>query len=240
MDDKLLVFLHIPKTGGTTLSDIFRKSTSYAPGEIVDHLTQEAIHNQYGELSEQERNAVKVILGHHFYGIHEIFAKPPAYFTMLREPVDRVISQYYFLKNYPGFYQEALKDMSFEEYIDWDPQAQNGQTKLISGTNEVTGIEKALEHLNQFELVGVTEMFNESLFFLNRKFGWNVEQYQKVNITKARPAVHEVPDTILKKIEQANPLDIELYKIAKMNLEKQVLALSDKERAELMKIKGDF
>lgn len=62
---------------------------------------------------------------------------------MMRNPIERVISLYYFLKTYPGYYEENMKNMSFEEYIDWDPQAKNGQIHQICGLNSQLSLEKA-------------------------------------------------------------------------------------------------
>jgi len=237
MDDKLAVFLHIPKTGGTTLSNIFKNTVALGKDEIVDHLSNEAIYAKYKHAAEAEKTKVKAVLGHYSFGVHELFPNPPAYFTMLREPVDRVISLYYFLRDYPGYYQNHMKNMSFEAYLDWDRQAKNGQTTLISGKNPPS-LDTALANLRRFSFIGLTEMFNESLYLLNKQFHWNVDQYKKANITKSRPAVDQVPVPIRKKIERYNEMDIYIYKKVKADLVRQIRSLSDRERAEIGNIKG--
>jgi Sulfotransferase family len=219
MEKKLIIFMHIPKTGGTTLNDIFKKS--YAENEIYDHVPLEAMRNHFSQLKE-DKKVIKAISGHHFYGIHDLFSKPYTYFTMMRNPIERVISLYYFLKTYPGYYEENMRNMSFEEYIDWDPQARNGQIHQICGQNSQLSLEKAKENLKVFEVVGITEMFNESLLLLKNKFNWANIEYKKENVTKSRPRISEVSPKIIKKIEKNNELDIELYEFIKSNFIKQL------------------
>ncbi|MED4116868.1 sulfotransferase family 2 domain-containing protein [Priestia megaterium] len=220
MEKKLIIFMHIPKTGGTTLNDIFKKS--YAENEIYDHVPLEAMRNHFSQLKEEDKKEIKAISGHHFYGIHDLFSKPYTYFTMMRNPIERVISLYYFLKTYPGYYEENMRNMSFEEYIDWDPQARNGQIHQICGQNSQLSLEKAKENLKVFEVVGITEMFNESLLLLKNKFNWANIEYKKENVTKSRPRISEVSPKIIKKIEKNNELDIELYEFIKSNFIKQL------------------
>ncbi|MDD1516000.1 sulfotransferase family 2 domain-containing protein [Priestia megaterium] len=225
MQKKLIIFMHIPKTGGTTLNEIFKRS--YTENEIYDHVPLEAMSKHFSQLKEEDKKRIKAVSGHHFYGIHDLFSRPYTYFTMMRNPIDRVISLYYFLKTYPGYYEENMRNMSFEEYIDWDSQARNGQIHQICGQNSQLSLEKAKENLKTFEVVGITEMFNESLLLLKDKLGWNDIAYKRKNVTKSRPLLQEVPTEIIKKNKKNNQLDIELYEFAKSDLIKQLSDLKE-------------
>lgn len=65
-------------------------------------------------------------------------------------------------------------------------------------------------------------MFNRSLLLLKKKFKWGNIKYKKVNVTKSRPLLNEVPIDIIKKIEKHNELGIELFQYIKSNFIKQI------------------
>jgi len=48
MKDKLIIFMHIPKTGGTTLNEIFAKL--YGQNEIYDHIPIERMEENFNQL----------------------------------------------------------------------------------------------------------------------------------------------------------------------------------------------
>ena len=41
----------------------------------------------------------KIVTGHFKYGLHNFFRRKPRYITFLREPLDRAVSHYYFIKD---------------------------------------------------------------------------------------------------------------------------------------------
>ncbi|WP_445487020.1 sulfotransferase family 2 domain-containing protein [Niallia sp. 03133] len=228
-DKAVSVFIHIPKTGGTTLNEIFKRQ--YNSKKFHDHDSYNGEIKTLDELNEHEKNKILAVAGHHFYGDHEYFNKPFRYFTMLRNPVDRVISLYYFLQTFPGY--ERVKDMSLEEYILAEPEAQNNQTVLICGDFVNPDLDTAKERLKTFQIVGVTDMFDESLFFLKKEFNWKKVNYTKKNITKNRPLKEEISSDLINLIKEYNALDIELYYFAKQLLEEKINNLDSKEKVQL-------
>ncbi len=56
MGKKLIIFIHIPKTGGTTLNEIFKRS--YAENEIYDHVPVEAMNEHFSQLKEENKNKI--------------------------------------------------------------------------------------------------------------------------------------------------------------------------------------
>lgn len=53
MGKKLIIFIHIPKTGGTTLNEIFKRS--YAENEIYDHVPVEVMNEHFNQLKEENK-----------------------------------------------------------------------------------------------------------------------------------------------------------------------------------------
>src|SRR6185295_12324969 len=89
-----LIFLHIPKAAGTTLQDFILRH--YKPGGKAFRFTghQDQL-NALAAMTEAERNEIDVFAGHVHFGIHEKLSEPATYLTMLRDPVERIISHYY-------------------------------------------------------------------------------------------------------------------------------------------------
>ncbi len=227
----LIIFLHIPKTGGTTLNSIFTRQ--YTVKEFHNHDLFDRKVIPLSELNEEHKIRINAVSGHHFYGVHEFFNKPYRYFTMLRHPVDRVLSLYYYLKekNYPGY--EWMKEMTLEEFIEASPEAHNNQTTLLCGYLTNPDVELAKERLKSFDLAGVTELFDESLYLLKKKFKWKNINYRSINITKSRLKKEEVPEETIRLIEKYNEMDMEIYLYSKKLLLDKLDNLSVKEKRRL-------
>jgi hypothetical protein len=101
MDRQALIFLHIPKTAGTTLNRIIE--WQYNPLSIftLDPYRFRATAERFMTLSEERRRRIQVVRGHLYYGLHETSPAGATYITMLREPVARFLSSYYFILRRP-------------------------------------------------------------------------------------------------------------------------------------------
>src|SRR5438128_12090457 len=83
VDREALIFLHIPKTAGTTLNRII--DWQYNPVSIftVDPHRIRATVARFKTFSEQRRRRFRVVRGHLRYGIHEFVAKVTTYMTLM-------------------------------------------------------------------------------------------------------------------------------------------------------------
>ena len=92
--EPVLVFAHLPKTGGTTLNHImFEKFPRKKVFRIEDHLYRET----FLQMSDEKRNEFDCITGHVPPCIHNFISRPCRYIMLLREPLERAISNYYFI-----------------------------------------------------------------------------------------------------------------------------------------------
>ena len=191
--NKTIIFLHVPKAAGTTLRHFiqknYRSDEMYWISSSDPSLSQAALINYPLE----KKQKLKFIGGHLSFGLHEYIPSNCSYFTLLREPVDRVISLYYFIKNIKSDPRHTeVSKMSLCGFVKSGitVEVDNGQTRLISGIDFLHGysgtyqaihfgkcgqnvLEVAKNNLdNHFDLVGILEKFGQSLYLLRHFYGW--------------------------------------------------------------------
>ncbi len=213
-----VIFVHIPKAAGGTLRQIIARN--YGRGEVLHlHGTDSALR----ELDDDARRRLKAVMGHWRFGLHELLPQPATYITMLREPVDRIVSMYYYVlreKKHRMHEQVAGSGMTLEEYVRLPVgELDNGQTRLISGAQGVAPnacgpelLARAKENLSRhYSVVGLKERFDDSLVLMREALGWRQVPFEKRHVARSRPSKEEVPRDILSVIEERNRLDEELY-----------------------------
>jgi len=232
--------MHLQKTAGTTFSRIL--GSLYKNEEVYDidgrHF-RESI-KSFKALPESERNAFNVIKGHMFFGLHESVSRSFSYITILREPLSRVISNYYMALERPRFpFHEEIVNMTFEQFMHHGvlPALDNGMTRMISGCDLDTVpygkctadmLQKAIENIKKYFLVGLTERFRESLIYFKHLLGWEaVPAYQNYNITKNKPANVQIPDKSLRSVEKYIELDRQLYRFCSDLFDKRIREFDD-------------
>ncbi|HEX5176666.1 MAG TPA: hypothetical protein VFV83_06540, partial [Chthoniobacteraceae bacterium] len=163
-----------------------------------------------------------IFKGHMLFGLHAILPQPATYITVLREPVDRVLSSFYFMRNYklhPLYWKFRFEHWSLEDFVRRSPR-DNVQCKILAGveyarpcTAEI--YERAKENLLRcFSVVGLSERFEESLALMKLRFGWKLPRYASFNVSRTRPRKADVPRSTLDLIEEKNSFDISLYQYA--------------------------
>lgn len=222
-----VIFLHIHKAAGTTLHRIVERQ--YDPAQVWSF---DESHNfdDFQRLSEIQRAGIRMLKGHMIFGMHEWMPGESTYFTLLREPIERAISFYYWIRRNPHHHHYDLitsEDLSLEEYLETGQanMMDNGQTRMLAGvlqyefpfgecTEEL--LEAAKFNLTEsFSVVGLVERFDETLLLLKRAFGWNDVYYAQQNVTRNRPGRGDLPQATLELLAEQNGLDLQLYGYAK-------------------------
>jgi hypothetical protein len=230
------VFLHIPKTAGSTMRFILR--AQYAKEHLLhlkgDPTMVETLHNfKMGDGAGREN--IQLLSGHIEFGIHEYLPLPADYFTLLRDPIDRILSDYYYIlrtPTHPRYEEMTRKKMSIEAYIE-QGILENAQTRLISGTwltnprqCDRKSLEMAKENLkNHFVVVGLTNRFDETLLLLQKALGWQNIVYAKRNVTRNRPGLEAVSDGDLAAMKQVSEFDAELFKYVTQTFDEKLASL---------------
>ena len=126
---RLIVFTHIDKTAGTSFIDTLI-TPNYPDG--IGGIMQGAGFkgNLFALLSRPA-----LIIGHTPYGLHHFTRRPVDYVTFLRDPIDRAVSFYYFLKSpffppgHPHPFARHAHAVGLAEFYQ-DRHFQNWQTRL--------------------------------------------------------------------------------------------------------------
>lgn len=225
-----LIFIHIPKTAGATFSAILARL--YPKQTYSIYGTNDMA--QFLQLPEEQRAQIALLQGHFAYGIHHSIPRPSQYITFLRNPVERVLSFYYYILRYSDIYlYDAVANgkMSLAEFVNssLSPELSNLQVRLVAGYDEKIdtageGINEATLELakqrltNDFTAFGITERFDESLALFAKTLHWSLTpdklSSRTVNEDPKRGQRTEVTPQVLEDIRRHNDLDIRLYEYA--------------------------
>lgn len=230
------IFIHIRKTGGTTLNTTLR--WVYGPS-VCYHIPvgrAESPDRWFEEVSSGKLSGYNLITGHAVYGTHKQIPEACRYFTMLRHPVRRVVSMYYYIKS--GWPDSEAASNSLVEFLHSDHRAAkaNDQVRFLSGIDPDNSPRRALHrakhHLREkFSVFGLTEHFDESLLLFQKQLGWSRPPvYISSNVNRTRPAVEDHPASVIEAVRAENELDLKLYDAAKETFEEVLGGYPDLDR----------
>ena len=248
--DSVLFFLHVPKTAGTTLYTIIERQ--FGPEEIYPIIGPDLAASiaQFKSADASAKRGIRLVRGHMPFGLHQFIDRPATYVTMLRDPIDRVVSDFYYVFQTPDhpLYEEITSGgMDIATYFESRAALHEGndQTRLLSGVESVNrrilegadtrriAVEQApVTHetltiaqqnlATHFISVGISERFDESVLLLREAMGWRNVFYLRRNITRRRPAVRDLPAQTISTLRKHYSIDIELYEDARERFEDRV------------------
>lgn len=225
----MLIFLHLPKTGGSTLTNIL----DWNYGDRTYHITRFSRIQTFLDLPDAEKAALPCLQGQIFYGIHQYIPQECTYLTVLRHPVERLISNYFHIEVRKKRLGEPVGNMSMEQLLEAEPFQAYMQANLIAGGNT---IDEALrrpfteETLTQakanierhFPIVGLLERYDESLLLMKRHFGWKRAYYARQNVSSTRKQLTDFPAATQKRILAACEPEMALFEYARQRLDDQI------------------
>ncbi|WP_370479356.1 sulfotransferase domain-containing protein [Tamlana flava] len=201
-----LISIHIPKTAGTSLTNILRR-------QYPDALELLYQHNNNSEKNKQMWQGEPIVLGHR--GIRCIHGHFPAklslkqsypeakIITWMRNPVERMISTYNYYKKLPLNHNQIHRRFINEN---WDI--------IDLSYNLVHEVKSYLGdfRLEDFDFIGFTECQQKSLVSLSNMMNWNMintDVFENVNSTKTT-FDYGVKD----KLKQILKEEVEMYELA--------------------------
>jgi len=255
-----LLFLHIPKTGGTSLDSgwlkpRFDKSRRFCETDLFENDALQGRHlfAEMEHISKHFSFAYKDVFafyasqrlvpldrdyyaGHICFGIHETMDRPCRYVTLLRHPVERIIS-YYNLIHSLGHFTGPFADYLGSGRLDVD----NYQVRClcVEGWNQRTVseamFEEARDNLVGHCIFGVTERLDQSFAVIARSLQIAPpDKSLHLNRTVEAAPIHcgegKAFRSVVKKISTAereqileqNKWEVELHSFAMQRLEQAV------------------
>ncbi len=228
-----LFFLHIPKAGGSTLHNILEKSYK---GKSILTLKPDIVHpngntslrylnmvqKKIQQIDPDELNKYHLIKGHFYFGIHNKINSSYKYITIIRNPIERIISLYYFIKRRKNnaFYN-LTNQISLYDFVKGNFEINNLQTKMLVGEKFHSFDENSLINIaqnninNHFHLVGITERLDEFLILLNKELGIKLITYRIQNKSQNKPSIIDIDKRTKNLILKKNEIDYELYNYVK-------------------------
>ncbi|MEN8223765.1 MAG: sulfotransferase family 2 domain-containing protein [Bacteroidota bacterium] len=205
-----LVSLHIPKTAGTSFRNILKEVYGEEHVARIDIRSQVELNEEVFTGSKLKRG-IHVLHGHfsckHLTNNFDISRKAP-FITWIREPAERVISNYYYLeKVLINEVNEEAKGLNILSKM------QKSLIEYASAEANRNRISKFLHGMapEEFYFIGLTEHYKEDLEQLSDMLGWKDFKIFEHNITGDKP---EIDEETLDKIRRLNEVDYEIYEQA--------------------------
>ncbi len=228
-----MIFLHIPKTAGTSLYHVLAKNYNFKKQCRIYH--QEDMETAASSaILAQNHN---FIYGH-FHFVDQMKNSPYFNLSWLREPLACVISTYLHLFYSPlKNHKEIMQGIkNFDDYLQ-KIQPINLQSKRFSGfklrkhaknNDEIN--ERAMAHFHHFDFIGITERFEESLLCLSTEISLNRTKFSRQNVQKRVDEFHELKEKYENEILAISQNDILLYQMANQALNERLKKISSTEK----------
>ncbi len=241
------------KTGGTTLSDVLVRNFPEAQrfsgwstetNSVLGLHRYAAIKECHDRLPRQQRRALALLNGHVPFGVHAVFEQTAKYITLVREPADRAVSNFYYLLETPAepLFYPHLKDMTFGDYVASDLCLDNSQVRALSGCEELgpqwdgsrplRAAPVRPEHLaiakrnveRHFLAAAPLDCFTDLVVLLRLTFDWPLMKmrFTRKNVTKTRLPLSQIPVDIRRSIDDKFHLDRQLYEWVTDRFHRQV------------------
>ena len=242
-----LIFIHLYKTGGTTLNRIIEWEYKLSRICSVEPTWWRWSYQRIMRWSPARLAGMDVLKGHMPFGLHNSIPRPANYVTVLREPVERAISDYYFARRFkPHMHHRAALQLTLEEYF-LEKHEHNLQSRILAGPNshelfptvcDSATLTVAKENLaRHFIVVGLTERFDETLALLKVALGWKVKRYRSFRVAGNRISKQLVAPATLALIREKERFDLALYSYGSSLFEEAISAQREAVEAELPTIR---
>ena len=202
----MMIFLHIPKTAGSTFQFILENSLGITACH-TNHAKKPVFTQRDLDFARKIFPVLRSIAGHNLVDPLSLAVPNPFHMTFLREPVARVFSQYQ--ASVLGGNRRTL-----EEEFRQNEELENLHVKLMAGGRN---LDKAKRYLETCGFVGLTENFELSIEVLKRLGPYPLNlSYKRKNLApdnRVKKSL-EHDSRLVEMTREYNRLDLELYAFA--------------------------
>lgn len=221
-----IVFLHIPKTAGSTLKAVLEQAYAGHPVAFLRNFGGEI--EAFANRPAAERARFALATGHVPWGGQSLIprAKP---MTMLRDPVERFLSVYFYNKRAPeSLHHKTINEegLSLGDVVERGLFA--GEYNLMTTMlrhPRAEGAERAFESARQNLaqcVFGVSERFDDSVRLFTRVLNWPEVRWESRNVSRGRPKSDQIEPAVLDRIRRETAVDRALYEHGLSLLEKRM------------------
>ncbi|HXP51610.1 MAG TPA: hypothetical protein VN922_16755 [Bacteroidia bacterium] len=224
----MLISVHVPKTAGTSFrlslethfnTSLLQDYNAGPPFNKSAYFRNRLAIEQSLEVSESNYNTIECIHGH-FMPIKYLLLgskQHHIYITWMRNPVDRVISQYYYWK------QTYTNDVTAPVQILMNKE--NWSLERFCLGEEMKNYYNAYYWgfpLHYFSFIGITEFYESDLQYFEKKFMKLQTVPKKENVGEGGGKPYPIDESLRKDIEKHHEIDMMLYKKALEKREKRI------------------
>ena len=238
INQQQLCFIHIPKTAGTSFTEIL----SFIVGRENLLIILPEVMNGF-EALDPNINNYACITGHFTYQIHQFLNRTPIFLTFLREPLARAVSVFQEYRRIDPFATSTqrlkepeqysqIRQMTLEDFANhhiFGTEINNMQTRMlgireefpltsigsmhpISWTRHDFSLDLAKERLEQFCFLGIQEKFEMSMQILAYHFRlFPISNPPKLQTSVQKSSFEDLPASVINHLIELNDLDLELY-----------------------------
>jgi hypothetical protein len=234
----VLIFTHVPKSAGTSLDHVlsgmaavrglrFRRAMGTLYGIFLGAGKGDAPAD-FAHLQSDVLERLDIVSGHLPFGGHARLTHPAFYMTILREPMERLVSHFRFGVRRGGWPEaRSFDDLFLEGHM-----IDNLQTRQIAGVTDpnvpctAAVLDQALANLRgHYGIVATTDTFDSALKALIALFRWPDAAYSDRQVGSSEQPDQELLARAAVAVERHFAYDRELYA--------QVLARPTPWRADL-------
>ena len=249
------IFIHQIKAAGKSVEGVLSREYKSSGFKVIGKLPPIDSLMPYNEFSlkfenleDTELKEIKALSGHIYYDTLEIFFPHARYFTIIRNPLDRAVSFYYYsLRNPDHAITKFLvrENVSLNQFLCFDRDyinnidaslfvkneleliLINGQSKFIAGFKYISNENYNYQCINNIErdkiIAGTVERLEETLIMFKHFLGWRFPlMIQQNNKRTPDQKLDTINELTLKTFHDNNLSDYILYDRVNQKLDQKI------------------